>query len=150
MVGDSDGVAFAARYRIRGDAAWRTRTVELEIVGTDKRVALTSDGVGRWMRDGVAMGALDGATDVDVSATPFTNTLPIRRLGLAAGAFAEIVVAYVDVPSLALSAERQRYTCLEPGRRYRFEALHGDFTRTLEVDADALVVSYPGLFRRLP
>lgn len=118
-------------------------------MGTNTRVALTSDGAGRWMRDGVAMGALDGAIDVDVSATPFTNTLPIRRLALAAGVSAEILVAYVDVPSLAISAERQRYTCLESARRYRFEALDGDFTRTLEVDADALVVSYPGLFRRL-
>jgi hypothetical protein len=44
----------------------------------------------------------------------------------------------------------QRYTCLEPRRRYRYAALDIDFVREIAVDADGLVVTYPGLFRRLP
>ena len=38
--------------------------------------------------------------DVDISATPFTNTLPIRRLGLQPGEFAELDVAFVDAPAM--------------------------------------------------
>ncbi len=38
--------------------------------------------------------------NVDVSETPFTNTLPIRRLGLTSGESAEIRVAYFDATEL--------------------------------------------------
>ncbi|HEV8585737.1 MAG TPA: putative glycolipid-binding domain-containing protein [Methylomirabilota bacterium] len=81
--------------------------------------------------------------------TPFTNTLPIRHLGLEPGRAAEIVVAYVRVPELTVEPEGQRYTCLERDRRYRFESRDGEFTRDLDVDARGLVVLYPGLFRRV-
>ena len=88
-----------------------------------------------------------GAIDVDLAMTPFTNTLPIRRLGLAVGAAADIIVVYVTFPDLAVSAGPQRYTRLAE-RTYRFESLGGGFVRDIEVDEHGLVVTYPGLFRR--
>lgn len=139
------------RYRLSCDARWRVRTAQIERVGDGRVVSLASDGNGAWTigGDGTALPSVHGAIDIDIAATPFTNTLPIRRLALGAGESAEIVVAYVSVPELRVTAERQRYTCLEPGRLYRFESLDGDFTRDIEVDADGLVVTYPGLFRRV-
>jgi uncharacterized protein len=88
-----------------------------------------------------------GAIDVDLAMTPFTNTLPIRRLGLAVGASADIIVVYVTFPDLAVIADPQRYTRLAE-RTYRFESLDGGFVRNIEVDEHGLVVTYPGLFRR--
>ncbi len=89
---------------------------------------------------------------MDISQTPFTNTLPIRRLGLGPGESAEISVAYVDGTQLQPWPEPQRYTCLEEGGRrgglYRFLSLDGGFTADLPVDADGLVLDYPGLFKR--
>ena len=85
---------------------------------------------------------------MDLPITPFTNTLPIRRLALAAGASAEIDVVYVRAPALSVEVDRQRYTCLEPMRRYRYEAVDGSFTAEIEVDSRGLVVMYPELFRR--
>ena len=141
---------FAARYRIVCDAGWRTRRLEVALVGAERGLVLAGDGRGHWTdAAGAALVALDGALDVDLTATPFTNTLPIRRLGLAAGRTAEILTVYVRVPELSVEADRQRYTCLEPMRRYRFESVDGDFTRDLEVDAHGLIVVYPGLFRRV-
>jgi hypothetical protein len=46
-------------------------------------------------------------------------------------------------------SDRQRYTCLEPLRAYRYESLDSDFVREIQVDQNGLVVTYPGLFRRL-
>jgi hypothetical protein len=95
---------------------------------------------------------LDGCIDVDISSTPFTNTLPIRRLGLEPGESEELAVTYILVPELLVGAERQRYDCLEAqaeGGLYRFEALPSGFTAELPVDADGLVIDYPGLFRRV-
>src|SRR6185369_13060408 len=118
-------------------------------IGADTAVDLTTDGAGRWRNEtGVTMPALDGAIDVDLSITPFTNTLPIRRLNLIAGQHADIRVVYLRFPDLSLSIDRQRYTCLKSGQ-YRYESLDTEFTRDIDVDTDGLIVTYPGLFRRV-
>ena len=62
---------------------------------------------------------LDGCIDVDISTTPLTNTLPVRRLRLAPGQSAEIQVGYVDVPTLTIRAVLQSYTRID-GRTYRY------------------------------
>jgi hypothetical protein len=74
---------------------------------------------------------------------------PSARLALGRGQSETIRVVYVRLPELAVSVDRQRYTCLEPGRRYRYESVDSDFARDIEVDDDGLVVTYPGLFRRV-
>ena len=56
---------------------------------------------------------------------------------------------YVQFPGLDITTDRQRYTGLEPRRLYRYESLDSDFSREITVDDEALIVTYPGLFRRL-
>jgi hypothetical protein len=146
-----DGEPIALRYRIQCDRNWRVRKVELARFGDHRRIELGSDGNGNWL-DGrnVAQPQLIGAIDIDISATPFTNTLPIRRLGLEREQPAEILVVYILVPDLTLTTDRQRYTCLDKaGLRYRYESVDSDFTRDIEVDEHGLVITYPGLFRRV-
>ena len=53
------------------------------------------------------------------------------------------------MPGLTLTTDRQRYTCLEPGKLYRYESIDSAFTRDIEIDDHGLVVTYPGLFRRV-
>jgi hypothetical protein len=119
-------------------------------MGQDPPLELSSDGSGAWLDGrGQPRHDLAGALDVDITATPFTNTLPIRRLGLREGESSTIVAVYVSLPELTVTTNRQRYTCLEPDRRYRYESVDSDFTSELEVDGDGLVVTYPGLFRRV-
>ena len=153
IVGVADDASFRVRHEIRCDSQWRVREVSLAVLGSERPdLRLLADGEGHWTADGAAVSALDGCVDVDLSWTAFTNTLPIRRLGWRPGQVAELLVAYIDVPELRLSAARQRYTCLEigpEGGRYRYESVGSDFTAELPVDADGLVVDYPGLFRRV-
>ena len=104
--------AFAARYRIACDSEWRVREADVNIIGGHV-LALRADGEGHWTDSrGTPLGDLDGAIDIDLSISPFTNTLPLRRLGLALGQAADLAVAYVAFPDLALTLDRQRYTCL--------------------------------------
>ncbi len=149
LLGTTDiGAVFALRYRIRCDSSWYVRELGISAVGDARRFELVSDGAGSWRNDaGMPLPELAGAIDVDLPVTPFTNTLPIRRLGLVVGASAEIAVAYVGFPDLAVRTEPQRYTRVAE-RRYRFESLDGDFVRDIDVDEHGLVVTYPGLFRR--
>ncbi|WP_084700625.1 putative glycolipid-binding domain-containing protein [Cryptosporangium arvum] len=97
----------------------------------------------RWM---TSSGNLDGCKYVDIADTPFTNTLPVRRLGLVRGAAADITVAYVDGMDLQPWPEPQRYTRLDRDGAdvYRFTSLDGGLTADLPVDAEGLVLDYPG------
>ncbi len=78
------------------------------------------------------MATLDGCTDVDISVTPFTNTLPIRRLNLDQDESTEIETVYISVPELQVETAIQRYTCLDSlddeGGRYRYESVPSGFT----------------------
>jgi uncharacterized protein len=151
VLGSSDGDDFAIRYRLRCDRAWRVRRAEISLVGGNRSIHLVGDGAGNWTDgSGKPLNKLKGAIDIDLSASPFTNTLPIRRLKLRPGQSAEILAAYIRVPQLTATTDPQRYTCLEVGKRYRYESLDSDFTRVVTVDRNALVTSYPGLFRRAP
>ena len=140
----------AARYQIICDAGWRVRRCVVELIGDDQVLQLTSDGQGRWL-DARAnpLPELDEAMDVDLSISPFTNTLPIRRLEIQPGQSVEIAAAYIRVPELTVTRDPQRYTCIEWRARYRYESLDSDFVREIEVDQNGVVVTYPGLFRRV-
>ena len=59
------------------------------------------------------------------------------------------MVAYIRVPSLAITPARQRYTAITPNALYRFESLESGFSADLPVDGQGLVTDYPGLFRRV-
>jgi hypothetical protein len=153
VIGLEAGRPFRIGYEIRCDRRWRVRKVRAAAPDLGQPVLeLLTDGEGHWKRGGgEPVPELDGCIDVDISATPLTNTLPIRRLGLGQGESEELMVTYVRVPELLVGPERQRYGCLEAqadGGLYRFEALPSGFTASLPVDGDGLVIDYPGLFRR--
>ena len=142
--------AYAVHYQITCDAAWRVRRAEIRAVGDERPLRLTADGAGHWFDEvGNALPHLDGAIDIDLSISPFTNTLPIRRLGLQPGQSAEIRAVYIRAPELSVTTDPQRYTCLVTPKRYRYESLDSDFVREIETDDDGLVLTYPGLFRRI-
>jgi hypothetical protein len=139
-------------YVVRCALDWAVRNVFIRLDGhVGPEVRLAADGAGHWTRTSRPLAKLDGCIDVDIAATPFTNTLPIRRLGLKLDESAEIKVAYITIPELLVSAARQRYTCLEAqpeGSRYRYESLDSGFTAEITVDADGLVVDYQNLWQR--
>jgi hypothetical protein len=150
VVGTRSGEDFGLSYRIVLDDAWRVRRADLRRVGEGPCIVLRADGQGHWHdARGVALAALDGCIDIDIAATPLTNTLPIRRLGLRQDESQLIRVVYVPVPGLEPIAVDQRYTCLRPDRVYRYEGLSRGFTEDLTVDVDGIVVDYPPMFRRV-
>jgi hypothetical protein len=154
VIGLEAGRPFRISYEIRCDGRWRAREVRTAAPDSERPVLeLLADGEGHWKkRGGESVPELDGCIDVDISATPFTNTLPIRRLGLMPGESEELAVTYIRVPELMVGPEKQRYGCLEAQTEtglFRFEALPSGFTAELPVDAEGLVIDYPGLFRRV-
>ena len=142
------GTPLDVRYLVEAGPDGCTRRVELELDGGATRRVLLADGAGRWRWEGgQELPEVAGALDVDLTVTPATNTLPIRRLAaLEAGQAAELQMALVQFPGLEVLASAQRYQRLAADR-WHFST--GDFHAELLVDPDGLVLDYGGLFRSL-
>jgi uncharacterized protein len=149
-VGEVNDAAYRIHYELDCDFAWNVQRVLIEDLLCRKILTLVRTDRNRWSdAAGQPLETLDGSTDVDIMITPFTNTLPIRRLNLKPGQSSEIAVVYVSVPDLAATRAEQRYTCLEldgDGGIYRYVNLRSNFTTDLNVDPDGLVVTYPNSF----
>ena len=133
---------------------WVTRRAEVlsvSVAGEVRRVLEASEG--HWTVDGAPRADLEDCLDVDIAATPLTNTFPIRRLaGLDVGESVTSAVAWVDVPALEVTRVDQTYQRLADRQglacwRYRDPA-HGAFVLT--VDGEGLVLDYEGFARRIP
>ena len=150
VVGMLQNVAYRIQYQVVCDLKWNTQRVWAKDLLNGKEFILTRSG-DEWLDEqGHVIEFLRGCTDVDIRVTPFTNTLPIKRLDLKPGESKEIGVVYVAAPGLSLSSFEQRYTCLsqaKDGGVYKYESLSSGFTVELKVDADGLVLDYPGIFK---
>jgi hypothetical protein len=141
-------------YRLECDAAWRFVRLDVTVTKASgsSRLSLSVDEDGHWRSDDTVLPALEGCIDIDISGTPFTNTLPIRRLTWPPGAVHDLDVAYVSLPDLSVTPHRQRYTLLDGGEArgeavYRYES--GTYRADLRVDGDGFVIGYPGLWDRV-
>jgi hypothetical protein len=130
---------------------WLAVTVEPASDADARRLELLRSPDGTWSVNGVVRADLTGALDCDLAFSLLTNTMPIlrHRLHQRPGA-ADLVMAWVSLPDLAVHRSEQRYEHLHrtaDGAVVRFAA--GSFAADLEVDADGLVMRYPQLGARL-
>jgi uncharacterized protein len=167
--GTSAVADYVVDWVLETGAAWVTRTLSVRARGDGfvRSLELARDADGTWSamrrQDGQPAAGLDvtglaGALDCDLGLCPFTNTMPVLRHDLVAGARrgesdpVQLVMAWVAVPDLTLEVSPQRYTPLAPapdgGATIGFAS--GDFETTIEFDRDGLVRDYPGLASRLP
>jgi uncharacterized protein len=148
IIGEFDGVRYGAAYRAALDSNWVVRSIRIE--RTDgETLTLLSDGAGRWTDgDGRPLEALDGGIDIDLSGSPFTNTLPIRRHRFTTGKPEPFDMAWIPLSTLRPFRDGQVYTRLADGR-FRYQAADRSFEQVIEVDADGFVVRYPTLFEAM-
>jgi hypothetical protein len=118
------GATYELRYRLEPATLW------LWLVG-EREISL----------------GLDGADFFDLGWSPLFNSLPVIRDGLLVpGPPREYLMRWVDVPSLEVSASRQRYDP-QGGGVVRFQA--DDFVSDIEFDVAGFVVNYPGVATRV-
>lgn len=150
-IGEDDGAGFGVHYHLLLRPGWEFHNLTLDTARPGFPQLSLSRRNRSWtnVTTGAALPELNGCIDIDISATPFTSSLPIHRLALQEGESAEILVAHLAAPDFVPKPMRQRYTCISQSL-YRFESLDGTgFAADLEVDGDGMVVNYPGLFRRV-
>ncbi len=149
-----ENVPSRIRYTVHCDPSWHVREVRVDTLDRSiPQIHLKTNGTGHWKTStDERVVELDGCIDVDISATPFTNTVAIQRLNLAIGEVAEITVAYINVPTMQVTAVKQHYTRLEDnddGEHYQYAGYPSGYQAELVVDRDKLVIAYPELFMRV-
>jgi uncharacterized protein len=150
VVTSHDGKALRAEYMVHCDRSWVTRSVRINLTrdAASTELNLITDDQRRWWNDGKELAEVAGCVDVDISLSPSTNTLPIRRLSLARGDSSDVVAAWMRFPELTVEPLPQRYV-RTGDRLYRYSSAGGAFTADIEVDELGLVVSYPPLWERV-
>jgi uncharacterized protein len=146
-----EGGPTALDYRVRCSVDWQASEAHIHgwLGAQPVELSIRRDGAGRWTLNGVACPPAAGCVDLDLSFTPATNLLPLRRLDLAVGRTAEIRSAWLDWPAAILAPLVQRYT-RQSTTTYGYEAdLPGgdQFEAELQVDPDGWVIDYPGLWQ---
>lgn len=137
------------QYVMRISPTWQVRQFLLFRDMEEPDLWLGTDSHGRWGEmNGEHRRDLDGCIDVDLLCTPFTSTLPIRRLPLHIGDSAEISVARIDVETLGIVPVRQRYTRVDQ-HLWDFDDLDSGTSHQFEVDEFGLLRDYPTRFRRV-
>jgi uncharacterized protein len=123
-VGTQIGVGYELHWRLAHDR------LQLEVVGGALRT--------------VELGEHDF---FDVFASPFFNSLPVTRDGLLeAGPAREYTMAFVDVPSLEVTASPQLYT---PRGNRVVAFASGSFEADIVFDVDGFVMTYEGFLERV-
>jgi uncharacterized protein len=105
-------------------------------------------GDGTWTMNDESCPQVHGCIDLDLSFTPATNLLPLRRLALAVDQSAEVRSAWLEWPEVRLTPLVQRYHRLSE-TEYDYESdIPGaeQFRGVLRVRRDGWVVSYAGLW----
>jgi uncharacterized protein len=131
------------------DADWRSKSLRAALEkGPDLKSLRIERGDGGWIVDGAQRPDLAECDEIDVSATPFCNTLAIRAAR--AESARELSALYVDAAELTVQPSRQRYERLGPRQwRYLDLGVARGFTAVLDLDESGLVTAYEGLFARI-
>jgi hypothetical protein len=150
-VGVINDAAYRVKYQIVCDADWNVHKVRVEDLLHKNEILLSKTKDNKWLdQDNQVREDLTGCTDVDIMVTPFTNTLPIRRLKLTLHKAGETSVMYVRIPDLNVIKLNQRYTYISNDQGngiFKYENLSSGFTSELRIDTDGLVIDYPNIFK---
>lgn len=150
VIGTEDGKIYKTDYVIKCNEKWHTLALDLSCYYDDilSEHQLRGDGMGNWILDGKEAGMLKGCLDIDISQTPFTNSLFINRVKLQEGSMQECNLIYIDVLQRELKVKPQQYTRLSR-YQYRFANVPNDFKALISVDDNGIVTDYEGLFLRV-
>ncbi|SLN20280.1 hypothetical protein ROJ8625_00728 [Roseivivax jejudonensis] len=131
-------------YLVRCDPDWHTLGADVTGIWDGTRVALHIVREGpTWTLNQQRQDGLDDAVDIDLSFTPATNLMPIRRMPEIGGV--SVRAAWLSAPGAPLGPLDQRYT-RGRGGIVHYAAEQTGFSTDLRVASSGFVTEYPGLW----
>jgi hypothetical protein len=140
---------YSATYQLTINKQWEIEEFFIDSEVDMIKNTLTGKKTGiNWEINHFDNPSFKGFLYIDISLTPFTNTLPINNLQLKIGDSKEIDIIYIDLINNQITPVRQRYTRTD-FNEYLYENIVSDFTVHIQVDENGLVLNYPGLFEKI-
>jgi uncharacterized protein len=151
---EADLGGVTCEYHFDLDERWRTKAFTLSQNQSNENRSLHIARVGddKWQVDGTDRPDLAGCLDIDLTISPFTNTLAIHQLNLASNERKEMTAVYVKVPQMEVIPASQAYQRLDPAdppHRFLYSGLDTGFIQEITVDEYGLVKSYPRFAERI-
>ncbi|ANC77348.1 putative glycolipid-binding domain-containing protein [Fictibacillus phosphorivorans] len=144
-----EGVPQKVTYSVKFDSNWVVKDLYIMNHTLNKTLSLSSKEDGCWFdNNGLEIHSLRGAIDIDISCTPFTNSLPINRLTWTADKPTVFQMVYVSANDLSFKKVKQMYTLIHDEENRTFHYKSGSFESPIIVDKDGFVIEYPKLFKR--
>ncbi|MBM7603057.1 hypothetical protein JOC75_001027 [Metabacillus crassostreae] len=149
-VDEKKTTAYNLNYTVELDEHWLTKKFNIIVDNIDS-IELHTDGEGNWFNsDGELIDSLEGAIDIDISATPFSNSLPINRINWSINQIEHFQMVYISVPSLETKKVPQSYHYIrKEGELRYFKYRCYDYETIISVDSNGLVIDYPKTFSRI-
>jgi hypothetical protein len=146
IIGDYENQIYKVEYHIRTNENWETIFVSLRTqVDNSIEIVKLEKKDGSWLLNDRHSDELKDIFDIDISLTPFTNTLPINRLQLKDNERQVIEVLYFDILEKKIKPVKQIYTRLATDH-YIYENYDKSFKADIKIDGQGLVTEYPELF----
>ncbi|MCJ7932899.1 MAG: putative glycolipid-binding domain-containing protein [Chryseobacterium sp.] len=148
IIGCYENKMYTADYKILITQDWTVLEFVIESeINTIKNILTGKKRQDEWVINNVIHPDFKGFEYIDISLTPFTNTLPINNLKLAENSSRKIDVIYIDVLNHHIRPAKQQYTRTALNK-YLYENIETDFKAEISVDEAGLVISYPKLFEK--
>ncbi|MBM7837332.1 hypothetical protein JOC54_000563 [Alkalihalobacillus xiaoxiensis] len=127
---------------------WQVKQLYVKNSRYQHVIQLFQNEMGCWVNQfGEEIPQLRGAVDVDLSCTPFTNSLPIKRLPWELNQPINLEMVYVDASSGAYRKVTQSYELLDAKEEFQlFHYKSGAFQSKILANRDGIVSEYPNLF----
>lgn len=149
-VGKTDnGIPFAIEYEVALTANWDIKEVSIKSLLDERIIKLVRKGDQWYDGTGKHLVEFDGVEMVDISISPFTNTLPIKRLQFEGKRPQKVDIIYFDENRFSLRRLQQIYSQADE-RTYRYQDIElPDFVSNIVVDDEGLVIDFLGMFKRI-
>jgi len=99
IIGKSEKDIYRVDYSITLNKKWELKaaTINIESNKLKKKFTVKQSTNGNWLLNNKIAKRFHNCTEIDISLTPFTNSLPINRIGFSKGQDEKIKVIYFDV-----------------------------------------------------
>ncbi|ASE62348.1 hypothetical protein EGY07_03685 [Chryseobacterium indologenes] len=149
IIGCYQDYLYTVNYQLAIDKDWKILEFMIESeINTIKNKITGRKLHDEWEINTVIDPDFKDFTFIDISLTPFTNTLPVNNLQLQENTSRVIDVIYIDVLNNNIRPVQQQYT-RKNGNNYLYENLENDFKANVLFDEEGLVTEYHQLFKKI-